>query len=210
MINILFISTLPMPIRLGSQSAMTYKYYIFISLLLSVTLSGCSTVQLAVSFSPEMQRLREGEREFEQGNYTNAESIFHEISISNGNSQTRNTALYDLACARIITAEDSEDFLSAIHNLDDWQHTPPSFFYAENPNLIVTALKARADVLLEDKIAIEEQRDSAHSQVVENRKIIAGHKRKIAELNSQLQTLQHQIEALEAIDYQIQEKKNPL
>lgn len=189
---------------------MTSMRYIFFSLILSVTLTSCSSVQLAVSFSPEMQRLREGEREFEQGKYTAAESIFKEISTSAGSTQTKNTALYDLACARIMTAADSEELLSAIHLLDGWQHTPPGFFYVENPNMVITALKSKASVIEEDKIAIEEERDTARSRIAENKKAIAKQKRKIAKLNSQLQTLQHQIEELESIDYQLQEKKNPL
>lgn len=188
---------------------MTCLQHTFLSLIL-VTLTGCGTAQLAVSLSPEMQRLREGEREFEQGDYQNAENIFQEITTSDGNTQTRNTALYNLACARIMTATDSEDFLSAIHLLDDWQHTSPSFIYVENPNMVVAALKARAGVILEDRTAIEEQRDTAYSQVKKNKKIIAGHKKQIAELNSRLETLQHQIQELEAIDSQLQEKKNPL
>jgi TolA-binding protein len=167
-------------------------------------------MQLAVSFSPEMQRLREGEREFERGNYPAAETIFQEISTGTGNTQTRNTALYDLACARIMTAADSEELLSAIHLLDGWQPTPPGFLYIENPNMVVTALKVRTGAILEDKMAIEEERDKARSRMRKNKKTIAGHQRKIAELNSRLQKLQHQIDELEAIDSQLQEKKNPL
>lgn len=184
--------------------------YIIISLLLSVTLTGCSPVHLAVSFSPEMQRLREGEREFERGNYPAAESIFQEISTSAVSTQTKNTALYDLVCTRIMTAADSDDLLSAILLLDGWQHTPPGFLYTENPNMVITALKARMDVIRQDRIAIEKERDTARSRIKKNKKEIARHKRKIEELTNQLQTLQHQIKELEAIDYQLQEKKNPL
>lgn len=181
----------------------------FLSLIL-FTLTGCSTSQLAVSFSPEMQRLREGEREFEKGNYQNAENIFQEIATSNENKQARNTALYNLTCARIMTAADSDDFLSAVHLLDNWQHSSPGYIYVENPNMVVAALKARAGMILEDKAAIEEERDSAYSQVKKNKKIIARYKRQIVDLNSRLETLQHQIQELEAIDSQLQEKKNPL
>lgn len=182
---------------------MTIIRSILFSLITLLCLSGCGAVQLVISFAPEVQRLHEGEREFEQGNYEQAEAIFQEVYTSDVSAQTKNTALYNLACTRIITASDSAQFLAAISLLDKWEKTYPSIIYVENPNLIIAALKERTSVIKED-------RDLALQQVQKNKSTITKQKEIIAELNEQLQTLQHQIHELEAIDHQLQEKKKPL
>lgn len=189
---------------------MTLIRIVLVSILLFASLSGCSTIQLAVSFSPDVQKLRDGEREFKLGNFEKAEEIFLNIYQSDTTPQTKNTALYNLACTRIIAATDSEEFLAAVHLLDNWQKTYPTVIFVEDPNLIIAALQARSQVIMTDKIAVEEERDTVLSQAHDDKGIINRQKRQIVLLNSQLQTLQHQIQELETIDQQLQEKKKPL
>ncbi len=169
-------------------------------LLLLLPLAGCSVVQVVMPFGPHAQQLRDGEQEFEQGRYQKAETIFAQVLASNANSQTRNTALYDLACTRMITASTAGEFYAAVSLLDDWQKSSPSGIYVENPNLIITALKKRARLT-------EDEKNQAIIKDRENQEIIAKQKEKIQEMKHLLRTLQNQMTELESIDQQLQEKK---
>ena len=176
---------------------------LFTLLLGLVALPGCSVVQVVTPFSHDAQLLHSGEQNFDQGQYRKAEEIFSKILATTADSQIRNTALYDLACTRMITAETASDFFSAVNLLDDWQKSYPSGIYVENPNLIITALKKRARVT-------EHEKHRALLKDRENQEVIAKQRDKIQEMKHLLQTLQHQMTELEAIDQQLQEKKKPL
>lgn len=183
---------------------------ILICALLIISVSGCSTVQLVVSFSPEMQQLRTGEQAFESGDFDTAETIFLEVATSDTSVQTKNTALYNLACTRIITADNFDKFIQAINLFNDWHSTYPATVYMENPNLIVSALTSRSLVFHLDRLILEQEHESALSQSSNNQKIISRQRMEIQNLKHNLQTLQHQIDELEVIDQQLQEKKKPL
>jgi hypothetical protein len=182
---------------------MTLARSILIAFIFALGISGCSAVQLVVSFAPEMQRLRDGEREFEMGNYHEAEEIFAEIFDSKVSPQTRNTALYNLACTRIITAENSTDFIAAVTLLDEWEKTHPSVIYVENPNLIITALQDRSSLLVINT-------DDVLQQQSENDAVLAKKDTEIKNLKAVVDKLQHQITELQAIDQQLMEKRKPL
>ncbi len=167
-------------------------------------------MQLVAALSPDMQKNRMGEQEFELGNFEKAEDIFLEVVHSNTNSQARNTALYNLACTRIVTATDSDEFMQAIDLLNNWKSTYPSTVYMENPNLLITALTSRSLIFQIDKLTLQEEHDSILSKAYDSKKVITMQKKEIEELQGKLQTLQHQIKELEAIDQQLQDKKKPL
>lgn len=192
--------------------------YIVMPIALSFLLASCTAVQLVVSFDPELQQLRDGEREFILGNYEEAEDIFREIYDSNVSKQTKNTALYNLACTRIITSNNSKDFIKAVQLLDDWKKTYPSVIYVENPDLVISALKERASSIAEHEnqairkeIRIKEILNKEFkNKELKSREIIDRQSKTITELENSLSTLQHQIAELEAIDQHLQEKKKPL
>lgn len=181
-------------------------------------LTGCNAVQLVVSFDPELQQLREGEKAFDLGNYEEANDIFTEIYDSNVSKQTKNTALYNLACTRIITSKNEEDFINAVKLLDAWQKTYPSVIYVENPDLVISALKMRASAIIKEhaqslkqKIQVQEVLNrELKNKELKNMEIISRQSKTITELEQSLSTLQHQIAELEAIDQHLQEKKKPL
>lgn len=165
-------------------------------LLLLVCIPGCSFVPIVVSYSPEVQELREGEREIGLGNYKKAEKIFADIYESDAGQETKNTALYNLTCTRILTAETVDEFIDAVKLLDDWKEANRGVFFVENPNLIVDALKEQVKILQREQ-AVKEQKALDADVTIVN-------------LKKELEILQHQISELEAIDEQLQEKKKPL
>ncbi|WP_136808355.1 hypothetical protein [Desulfosediminicola flagellatus] len=197
---------------------MQVLHYLILSIALLISLSGCNAVQLVVSFDPELQQLRDGEREFILGNYEEAEEIFSEIYDSNVSNQTKNTALYNLACTRIITSNTTDDFINAVELLEGWEKTYPSVIYVENPDLVISALKKRASFITQaqakelkkDIMTKEILKKELKDKELESIEIITRQSQTITELEKSLFTLQHQIAELEAIDQQLQEKKKPL
>lgn len=173
----------------------TLKKNCFLLLILAI-IPGCSFVPIVVSYAPEVQELREGEREIGLGNYKKAEQIFTTIYESDADQETKNTALYNLTCTRMLTAENINDFIGAVELLDDWKEANRGVFFVENPNLIVDALKEQVKVLQREQAMLGQKSVEAEVTIVNQRK--------------ELETLQHQISELEAIDQQLQEKKKPL
>lgn len=151
---------------------------------------------IVVSYAPEVQDLREGEREIGLGNYKKAEQIFTTIYESDADQETKNTALYNLTCTRMLTAENIDEFIGAVELLDDWKEANRGVFFVENPNLIVDALKEQVKVLQREQARLGQKALEAKVTIVNQEK--------------ELETLQHQISELEAIDQQLQEKKKPL
>lgn len=170
--------------------------FLLLLLLMFSCIPGCSFVPIVVSYAPEVQELREGEREVGLGNYKKAEQIFTNIYESDTDQETKNTALYNLTCTRMLTAENINEFISAVELLDDWKEASRGVFFVENPNLIVEALKEQVKVLQREQARIEQKTLEADLIIVNQKK--------------ELETLQHQISELEAIDQQLQEKKKPL
>lgn len=172
-------------------------------LSLAAMLGGCSRVQLVVAFTPEVHEIRKGERLYQLGKYTEADAIFTTIYYSDASVESRNTALYNLVCTRIITAKDATDFINAIKLLDGWKNTYPSLNYVENPNLMIEALRVHSAQMAKEK-------KKAASEDAQNKTLIKEYTARIQDLEQTINKLNHQIEALETIDQQLQEKKKPL
>ena len=196
-------------------------------LILLLTAPGCSFVQIVVNSGPESQLLREGEKALKAGNYTKAENLFQEVYLSDAERSTRNTALYNLACTRMLLAENINDVTSAIALLDGWKQTYPSGIYTENPDYVISALQHSRELILEeaDQAARFEEKvkksDLAKSKISNSYR---GQQKLVEDLTAQLQslettameyrkqieTLQNQKQELEEIDQQMEEKKKPL
>lgn len=186
-----------------TQFLRTFLTHLAILVVLTLSLPGCNVIQVKVSYTPDGQLLLEGEKEFELGNFEEAERIFEEIYQSTPSLQTKNTALYNLVATKIINGTSTEDFMSAVTMLKDWKKGYPEGIYLENPYLMVTALQYKM-------IVFEDERKQLMSTSKQRQEIISNQKKKIIELNNLVDTLRHQITELEAIDQQLQEKKKPL
>ncbi len=174
-----------------------------LTLLLLQFCAGCTVVQIVDILGPDGQMLREGEKQYAKGNYQEAATLFEEVLSSDTGIQTHNAALYNLACAKIALAENDLQFVNAITELKTWQKSFEAGLYIENPELIITALDKRLEILHKEKA-------TTTALVQKNRIQITSQHDKISQLKSRLKILQHQISELEAIDHQIQKKKKPL
>lgn len=169
------------------------------SLLLGVyllVLNGCSVVQVVVSHDSNLEKLRDGEHQFSIGNYAIAEQIFIEVSKNTNKPQTRNIALYNLACTRIMLAEEEIDLLEALDTLSRWRKPGQQFLYEENPDLSVAAIKKQAAYLSEQSEVKKQLAISFQSRLEKKEKELA--------------ELQRKLTALETIELELQQKKKPL
>lgn len=185
--------------------------------LVALLLSSCSVVQIVINSSMEAQMLRDGEIAFTLGNYKKAENLFEKVYSSETDQQTKNTALYNLVCTRMIQGKNARDVTEAISLLEAWNKSYSIGIYAENPDFIITALqKSRSLILQEiDQTARVEEKmlksKQAQTKIVEDLTAqLDALDITAKEYQKQIETLQHQIKELEEIDQQTQEKKKPL
>lgn len=197
---------------------------VFPLILTALLQSGCSYVQIVVSASAEAQLLRDGEKAFLLGNYQKAEELFEQVYLSETDGQTKNIALYNLACTRMAISETPDDYNKSVDLLKEWKKPYHSGFYIENPTLILTALKKSNQTLRPESEKLQKDLQKTSKDLEKKRNEINQLHKKMENLRTLLQsyqednitaqemidTLQHQITELEAIDQQLQEKKKPL
>lgn len=165
-------------------------------IFLLLMLSGCGSIPLVHHLTPDSHQVRLGEKAFEEGNYLEANTIFSEVYEGNTTKEAKNTALFYLACTRIVTAKNVTEFHSGVAMLEDWKTSYPRLMYGEDPDILKKALEVGTQ-------AIAGQQQSLQQAVTSQKK-------QIEKLQQNMKTLQQQIAELEAIDQQIQEKRNPL
>jgi hypothetical protein len=178
----------------------------------SLILTSCAVVEKIDSFNGmlddptpdyEVRELRKGEEAFFQGEYQKAERLFSAISINSGNKEYQNYALYGIACSKMITAENAEEFKNAIELLESWKYVRQELAgYRESPRMIITAFNKKRH-LLDREPEIKEVISKKSEAVVKKQQ------QEIQELKNTIEKLQHQISVLEAIDQDIQEKRQP-
>lgn len=178
------------------ERTMRLYTYIFFVILLPLMLSGCGSMPLMHHLTPDSHQIKLGEKAFAAGKYQEAEKIFSEVYDGNSTKEAKNTALYYLASTRIITAQNTSQFMSAVGLLEEWKTSYPKLMYGEDPDVLKKALEVGSKNMAGQQQSL--------------RRIVANQKMQIGELQEDVKTLQHQISQLEAIDQQIQEKRKPL
>lgn len=175
---------------------MRSRYRNLLITLLLLPLSGCASVPLVHHLNPGTDQIKLGEKAFANENYEEADKIFSEIYSGDGSKDTKNSALYYLASTRIITAKDTNEFIAAVNLLEDWQASYAKIMYTEHPDILKKALVVGSKNITEQQHSLDD--------------VVSSQKKQIAELKQHVETLQHQITELEAIDQQLQEKRQPL
>lgn len=122
----------------------------FIMISLTMVSTGCSVLQSMDKLQSDKKNIEAGEDAFMHGNYQLAETLFSRVISSSTNPRNKNTALYNLACTRLITAESDAEFLVATEMLLHWKPSKNIPMYYENPQLIIRAVVNSTD-LFKDK-----------------------------------------------------------
>ncbi len=172
-----------------------YRYYLLIPLL--ITLSGCSGLNQYWMNHKRCAELKAGETAFLNGNYMKAQSVFTSIAKNSESTRTKNIALFNLACTRLVASKQDSDYRPPLKLLKAWK--PPGKIRTdiENPRFAVLSLQKTAEALNQERIKNVEKEETIQNQ-----------KQRIRALEKQIKTLQYQISELENIDHDIQEKRN--
>jgi hypothetical protein len=129
------------------------KLFVLLSLALSlgVIASGCSVLNKMKQPHSAKQMLEAGENTFMKGNYQLAESLFRQALNESKTPWDKNRAIYNLACAKLITAENDSQSVEAMAILMQWKPPKNIPMYYENPQLMIQALLQSNYELLKEK-----------------------------------------------------------
>jgi hypothetical protein len=140
---------------------------------------------------------------FLNGDFANALLEYELVSETALAAEDRIPALYGLACTQMMLAHSEEQLGEAIGNLEKWDAEKGAAAFTENRRLLILALKYQSkfmqNEILEQAI-LAKQKDS----------LIADQNVKITQMATIVDNLQKQLEELEAIDENFQEKRKPL
>ncbi len=156
----------------------------------------------------EIRELKKGEEAFFDEYYQEANRLFTLISSSSGNEIYQKHALYGIACLKMMTAENAEEYKQALEQalelLDDWQKPEiETAGFRKNKWMLISALKKQSHLLeCEPEIKLVYSKKSKGD--------LKKQQKEIDELKSTIKKLQHQISVLEAIDQEIEEKRKPI
>jgi hypothetical protein len=115
----------------------------------------------------------------------------------------RQLALYGLSCTQLALATGDEQLVQAIANLEHWLEEHEKNPGDINPRLLVVAFKAQRERL--------HVKGQELSRLVKRKNgIITSQRKKITEMADTVDSLQKQLEELEAIDETLQEKRKAL
>jgi len=114
--------------------------HLFLLLSLATTSTGCSVLKSIDGLQSDKEIIKAGEDAFIRENYQLAATLFNKVIENSNNPRSRNTALYNLACTKLITAKSDSEFLEAAEMLAHWKPSKKIPMYYENPNLIIRAL----------------------------------------------------------------------
>ena len=165
-----------------------------------LTVSGCVPVKVPEKVNSETNDLEAGETAFFQKDYTAAHTRFSFMIKKSEDAEVRNIALYNLACTKLMTSGNEQDFSEAMGLLNNWKPSKKGRLHSENPLLMFQAFQKIANS--KKKARLENlKKGQAMNTIVKHQN------KKIMQLKQMIKTLQHQILELEHIDQEIQERR---
>lgn len=153
-----------------------------------------------VNFQPQTPDLGKGETAFLQGNYKAASQIFKRILNGNEEPDVKNTALFNLACTKLVTSGNEKEFQAAIQLLNQWKILKRPSVYCEDPRLLLPGFGKMSDFNTKE-------RERCLKSKKTHQTLVKSQNQKIIKMEKRIKTLQHQISELESIDQEIQEKR---
>ena len=145
----------------------------------------------------KLKLLKNGISAFQDGNYKEAYRLFDSVSHESEDKNFRRKALYGVACTSLTLAHNVAELKEAMKHWDGWSRLSPQQMDYEDPRMLTPLLERFAALYLRST-STEEARKSDEAQK---------HKKLLQEKEREIQNLKNQLEALEAIDQEMEEKK---
>ena len=149
------------------------------------------------------------EQLFMLGDYSRARAEYEQLLATARSRQDKNQALYGLACTQMMLADTIGQLVEAIDSLQSWDINKGTAPFTENRHLLILALKQQGKLLQENNLTLIKLKNQQKS-------VIAKQQAKITQMAADNETLQNevkklhkQIEEIEAIDENVQNKRNP-
>jgi hypothetical protein len=183
---------------------------IFLLFLLSLS-AGCAPLNLVPLEEPteNSRKIEAAERLFINGKFQQALVEYEQLYLQSLTPMEKDHVLYGLACTRLMLAENDEELILAIDDLQQWDIKKGRARFSENRHLLVMGLQQQAALIRERNKILAENEMRKDTLIDERNKSIAAQDRKISQLNSQLEKLQTQLLELEKIEENVQEKRQP-
>ncbi|MFZ5570860.1 MAG: hypothetical protein ACOZF0_10665 [Thermodesulfobacteriota bacterium] len=163
------------------------------------------------SYNADWVTLERGNKALRNGDYRKALEIYQMLSQLAKQKKIRRQALYGMACAQLIQAEDEVEMETSITLWDAWSGIAADELKEEDPRLLKALLDQKMEFKRTEANKLLEPRPRPRKPDIRAiRKKDAEIKRlraQIERLKSELRESTHQLETLEAIDQKIQEKK---
>lgn len=169
---------------------------------------------------PETQILRDGVEAFKKSDYNRASALFEAVIEQTRNDVILRRALYSLACCKLAQAQGCSDVYQAIVIWNRWEKLRPRDYDGEDPLMLspfLTQLNAwkttSTPVYVEHFPAsnkLEMCRDSLdkrQKEILQLKSKLESSQRETADLRTRIKKLKEQINSLEAIHREIQQKK---
>lgn len=181
---------------------------LFLSLLLALC-SSCTVMQLPTFPIPAEHTQAFAEQLFINGDFERAILEYEQIYETALSSEDRNHALYGLACTQMMLAHTEDQLVEAISNLQKWDANKGTAPFVENRHLLVLSLKQQSELIQEKNKALKERENQQNALIANQQLKISQMTSTIEKSQNQIKILQNQIAELEAIDKDVQEKRNP-
>jgi hypothetical protein len=149
--------------------------------------------------------LKDGYDAFEEGAFKKAAEIFEQLSCNPSDEDTERIAAYGLACVCLILAETPEAFDEAFRLWKAWRQLAPENLNAEDPRMLEPLLDK-----LERNLPADDDKREYQKKLEQKDKDIRWLQYRLKKKRKENQRLKNQIEALEAIHQDIQEKKKEM
>ena len=182
---------------------MKYIFQRFALLLSLFFCSSCASLFHPPATEPTSPVQANAELLFFKGDFENALTRFQQIYQTSLTNENRNQALYGLACTQMMMARNHKQFTEAINSLQKWDTEKGNSPFLENRRLLFYALKHQEDFLKsqnQEQLLLEKKKNW----------LITHQRKKISQMAITLEALQKQLEELEAIDENFQEKRKSL
>jgi len=193
-----------------------------------MSLCGCSSTPAArtqlqtkaETESAEMNILQEGIEAFSRGDYNTALDLFEALSRQTQNSVMLRRTLYGLACVKLAQAQEQNDLEEALLAWRRWINLKPKKTGFEDPLMITPFLEFIASSRLltqaNDSVDVDEAQtveicktalDRKQREALQIKSKYESKQKEVEFLRNRIEKLKGQINSLEKIHLEIQEKK---